>query len=69
MTLLLCFFFILGSHLVFRDYTWLCTQEFLLMVLRESCIMVGIEPGSAACRANNIPAVPSLRLNLTFIAL
>lgn len=69
MTLLLCFFFILGSYLVFRDYTWLCTQEFLLMVLRGSCIMVGIEPGSAAFRANNIPAVPSLRFNLTFIAL
>ena len=44
-----------------RGYSWLCTQELLLEVLRGPYGMLGIEPGSAACKANALPAVPSLQ--------
>ena len=43
-----------------QGYFWLCTQELLLAVLGGPYGMPGIEPGSAACKANALPAVLSL---------
>ena len=40
-----------------RGYSWPCTQELLLAVLRGPYGMLGIEPGSAACKAHTLPAV------------
>ena len=51
-------FFLFGSHLVMhRGYSWLCTQELFLVVLRGPYGMLEIEPGSATCKANALPAV------------
>ena len=51
-----------GSHpAMLKGYSWLCTQELLLAVLGGPYGMPGIEPGSAACKANALPAVLSLR--------
>ena len=41
--------------------SWLCTQESLLAVLGGPYGMLGIEPGSAACKAHALPAVLSLQ--------
>ena len=51
-----------GSHPVMhRGYSWLCTQKLLLAVLRGPYGMLGIKPGSAACKANALPTVLSLQ--------
>ena len=56
--IILQFFFLFGSHpAMHRGYSWLCTQELPLAVLRGPYGMLGIEPGSAACKANTLPAV------------
>ena len=44
-----------------RGYSWLCTQELVLVVLRGPYGMLGIKPGSAVCKANALPAVLSLQ--------
>ena len=52
------FFFFFGSHpAIHRGYSWLSTQELPLAVLRGPYGMLGIEPGSAACKANALPTV------------
>ena len=40
-----------------RGYSWLSTQELPLAVLRGPYGKLGIEPGSAECKANALPAV------------
>ena len=47
--------------MMLRGSSWLCTQESLLAVLGGPYGMLGIEPGSAACKANALPAVLSLQ--------
>ena len=42
-------------------YSWLCTQELPLAMLRGPYGMLGIVPGSAACKANALPAVLPLQ--------
>ena len=60
--IIIIFLVIFGSHLVMhRGYSWLCIQELPLAVLRGPYGMLGIEPGSAACKANALPAVLSLQ--------
>ena len=55
-------FLLFGSHPVMhRGYSWLCTQELLLVVLKGPYGMLGIKPGLAACKANALPAVLSLQ--------
>ena len=50
--------FLLGSHpAMLRGDSWLCTQELPLAVLRGPYGMLGIEPGSAARKANAVPSV------------
>ena len=56
------FILLFGSHpAMLRADSWLCTQESLLAVLGGPYGMLGIEPGSAACKANALPAVLSLQ--------
>ena len=52
-----------------QGYSWLCAQELLLAVLRGPYGMLGIEPGSAACKANTLPAVQLLQPQDLFIFL
>ena len=50
------------SHLAMhRGYSWLCTQESPLAVLRGPYGMLEIEPGMASCKANTLLAVLSLQ--------
>lgn len=43
-----------------RAHSWLCTQEILLAVLRVSYGILWIEPISATCNANTLPAAQLL---------
>ena len=52
------FFLFLGSHpAMHRGYSWLCTQELLLAVLRGQYGMLGIKLGLAVYKANTLPTV------------
>ena len=62
------FIFFWGSYPAkLRGYSWLCTQELLQAVLRGIYGMLGIEPRSAACKANALLSVLLLQpLPLSF---
>lgn len=54
------FFFLLESYLAMtRYFSWLCTQELLLVVLRGQYGILEIEPDSAACKAGVLSVVLS----------
>lgn len=51
-----------GSHLeILRGYTWLWTQESLLVAFRGLYRVMGIVPGLATCKESAWPTLPSLR--------
>lgn len=63
----LCFIFVWRPHpAVIRAHSLLCAQRSLLVVFR---VVVGIEQGLAAWKANALFPIPSLRLKNPFIKL
>lgn len=63
------FFFGRGAHSEMQwGYSWLYTNEYLLVVLRVTCEMPEIEPRSDAYKASTLPDVLSL-LGMSFLPL